>query len=715
VTIAIFPGSTAELVLPSAGDVEQLDRARGTLFLVTDRNGNIAPAGARELGLFYQDTRYLSHYSLDVAGGNVVRLSAETSGDAFNQVDLMLSGIERESVLDDPQNYLHIRRRQMLAGGFSEQIALTSFLSRKAVLTLTLGFGADFADMFEVRGATRKRRGRLHEPIVEARSVTLRYTGLCGNDYVTLIRLRSPPAELLAERAVFEVELGPGEDALIEIDVMTERASLATTFARRASELEERAEHFRASATKVVCDNGRLQQVLDRSLRDLYALRFDTVHGAVLAAGIPWFCAPFGRDTLIASYEALTVDSELAVDSLRALAAYQGKEQNDETEEEPGKIFHELRFGEMAKAREIPHSPYYGSIDATPLWVIVLDATHQMRGDRALLQELAPNLRAALAWIDARSGEGEHLVTYAKRSQKGLDNQGWKDSRGGVSFPDGRPARPPIALVEVQGYCADAYGRGARVLEVLGDLDGARTYRARAEKMRALIERTMWLEDARRYAFAVDGDGRPLNTVVSNVGHLMWSRVPSDERAAATARLLVGRASSSGFGIRTLAAGQPVYNPLSYHNGTVWPHDNALVARGFCNYGLREEALKVFDGLYNAMAYLGDDRIPELYCGMARKEGPLVRYPVACSPQAWAAAAPFLLLQSILGLNADAPRRRLSIKTPILPPYVRRVDLNDLRVGSSVVSMRFRRVGARCHVDRLDVAGAPLRTQIELE
>jgi glycogen debranching enzyme len=369
----------------------------------------------------------------------------------------------------------------------------------------------------------------------------------------------------------------------------------------------------------------------------------------------------------------------------------------------------------MARAGEIPHSPYYGSIDATPLFVVVLDAAYQWTNDRALVAELAPALRGALAWIDARSAEGTRFVTYQRTSPKGIENQGWKDSRAGVCFPDGRHAPPPIALVEVQGYCADAYARGARLLEVLGEFAVARTYRARADALRGLIEHEMWLEELGRYAFAIDGEGRRLSTLVSNAGHLLWSSIPTPERAEATARALVSPASFSGYGMRTLAADQPAYNPLSYHNGTVWPHDNALVVRGLFNYGLTHDAMRLFDGLYRAMEFFVDDRVPELYCGVARKDGPLVRYPVACSPQAWSAASPLLMLQSILGLRVDAPRGRLSIKTPILPSYLRRVDIHNLRVGASVVDLRFRRVGARCHVDRFDVAGAPLRAQIELD
>jgi glycogen debranching enzyme len=715
----------APLTLTSATDVEQLVRAQGSTFLVSDRSGNITPAGARELGLFHEDTRFLSHYTLDVGGGEVVRLSADTSHDGYNQIDLMLSDLDRGDILDDPKNFLHIRRRQMLDAGLVEQIVFTNFLQRRVVLDVSITFGADFADIFEVRGARRPQRGTAHPPRVSEAGMVFTYDGRCGTRYESVVTFTTPPADVKGTTAHYEVAIAAGAVAKIELSIVPrrdgdagrEQAASARTpsFTRRAARLEEDAARFRDTSTHVVCDDGRLQHVLDQSMADLHDLRVHFAGHSVLGAGIPWFCAPFGRDSLITSYEALLVQPELAEDSLRTLAAYQGKKADPVNEEEPGKIFHEMRFGEMARAGEIPHSPYYGSIDSTPLFVIVADAAHQVTANRALLRELRPAIEAALGWIDRRSSEGTELVAYARQSVNGLDNQGWKDSRAGVSFPDGRFAEPPIALAEVQGYCVDAYRRGARILSTLGDEAAAARYAARADAMRALVDDALWIEAQGRYAFAIDGRGRAVDTVVSNLGHLLWSRVATRARAAATARLLVAPASFSGYGIRTLAEGQPVYNPLSYHNGTVWPHDNAIAARGMSNYDLGAPLAKVFDGMYEAMGFFADRRLPELFCGMSRRSGPLVRYPVACSPQAWAAAAPFLLLQAMLGIHVDAPHARLVIRNPRLPGYVRRIELRRLRIGSSQVTVRFRRVGRRCQVDRVAVNGAPLRIEIEMD
>jgi glycogen debranching enzyme len=708
------------LSLPLTGEMERLVRARGAMFLVTTRQGDLSPAGARELGLFYQDTRFLSFYELEVRDCRAARLSAETSHPAYNQIDLMVSDPEREELLEDPSNFLHIRRRQILDGGLLEEIVFTNFLMRACDIEVVVRFGADFADVFEVRGAKRAKRGSTHRARVEGASVVLGYTGLDGRTYETAVSFGVAPTELAPDHAVFELNLSPDRSTTIEVRVApvidgVTRSRPGLPFTRSAEMRASDAETFRAGSTKYVCDSGMLQNVLDQSAADLHALRVEFDRHTIVGAGIPWFCAPFGRDALITAYEALTLNPDFATEALRTLAAFQGKKFDAATEEEPGKIFHELRFGEMARAGEIPHTPYYGSVDATPLFVIVAEALHRFAGDTAFLRELRPSIEAALAWIDARSEGATKLVRYERQSPHGLHNQGWKDSRSGVSFPDGRRAEPPIALVEVQGYCADAYARGADVLRHLGDEVLGRVYEERAASMRELVNRAFWMPEAGRYAYAIDGRDRVLPTVVSNIGHLLWSRVAPPDRATATAHTLLASSSFSGYGIRTLASDQPVYNPLSYHNGTVWPHDNALIVAGLASYGLHHEAMKAFDGLAAAMAYFRDHRLPELFCGIGKRSGAVVRYPVACSPQAWASAAPLLLVQSILGIEADAPHRRLVVKNPRLPRAVRKLEIHGMRIGSALVSISFRRAGARCHVDKLDVAGGPLKTDIQID
>jgi glycogen debranching enzyme len=708
--------------LTSAGDVETLVRANGTRFVVTNRLGDISPSGARELGLFVDDTRFLSFYELRIEGETLIHLSCDSCDPAVNQIDLMVS--TGGKLLEDPQNFLHVQRRQILEDDFRDEISFVNYLEEHVEISVSFAFAADFVDIFEVRGQRRPRRGSWLEPAVGADSVELGYRGLDGELYATEIRVTPTPARITPEGVVVKLCLEPDESRAVEFRAVprttrrrTTRASEAMTasFDAEVAAARQRAARFSEESAHFTCDNAIVQNVLQQSSIDLHSLGVEVAGHRLVAAGVPWFCCPFGRDSLIAAYEALLLNPTLAASSLRALAAFQGKAFDDYTEEEPGKILHELRFGEMAACREIPHLPYYGSIDATPLFVVVLDATYRVTADETLLRDLGPALSAALGWIDRRSEEGTRLVTYLRKSPRGIWNQGWKDSLAGVPYPDGRHAEPPIALCEVQGYCVDAYSRGARLLRALGDPEGARAYEERANSMAALVERVFWMPSSKRYAFAVDGEGSLVPTVVSNLGHLLWSRLPTPEHARMTADLLVAPASLSAFGIRTLAAGQPVYNPLSYHDGTVWPHDNAIIAKGMANYGLMEHAAVVFEAMARSMTYFRDRRLPELFCGMSREEGTLVRYPIACSPQAWSAAAPFLLLQAVLGIHIDGTSRRLWIRNPHMPPSMNRIDIERLRVGASRISLRIRRVGKRCHVDRLDVTGAPLRTEIVIE
>ncbi len=711
-------GRGAPLELVNARPLEPLVRAHGVIFLVTDREGDIRPPGARELGLFAHDTRFLSHYELSIEGAEVAYLSAETTGDAINQIDLMLGGADAADFLDDPAHYVHIRRRQLVDDDFVEEITFTNYLRRELAITVTIRFAADFADIFEVRGAHRPRPGETRPPELRPHEVDLAYGGLDDRELVTTLSFRPTPDRLTEREARFDVTLGPGERSGIEVFCSVSsgerRPRERTGFASRRSHLEEEARVFRKSCTTFRCSLAPLVHCLDRAQSDLFSLRIPIGRHVVLAAGIPWFCAPFGRDALLAGYEALLLNPDLAVESLRMLAAYQGERDDPFTEEEPGKIPHELRFGEMARAGETPHTPYYGTADATALFVVVAHAAYHVTGDFALVRDLAPAIKAALRWIDTQTDGGTRFASYRRRSPRGLDNQGWKDSQNGVLFPDGRRAVPPIALAEIQGYSADAYRRGAELLGVLGDHEGAQLYSQRAASMIDLIERELWLPEHGRYAFAVDGNGEKLDTVVSNLGHLLWSRVVSHERAVETAKLLLGPNSFSGFGIRTLAAAQPAYNPLSYHEGTVWPHDNALIARGMARYGLQRGVGQIFEGLLAALETFRDHRLPELFCGMSRSSGVLVRYPVACSPQAWASAAPYLLIQSALGISVDAPRRRLLVRDPFLPEGLDRIVIERLRVGDARVSLRVEREGGRCHVDVLEIEGGEVRTCIEL-
>jgi glycogen debranching enzyme len=457
--------------------------------------------------------------------------------------------------------------------------------------------------------------------------------------------------------------------------------------------------------------------VLRRATDDLRALYMEVDREDVITAGIPWYSTVFGRDAIITSLETLPLNPAIARDTLRYLARRQGEHEDPFTEEQPGRILHELRRGEMARAGEIPHVPYFGTVDATPLWLILLHETWRWTGDDALVRELLPNAERALAWIDRYGdADGDGFVEYARTSAKGLVNQGWKDSGDGVSFPDGRQPAPPIALVEVQGYVHDAKLRMADLFERFGQTQRAAALAIEAATLREAIRRRFWMEEQGTFALALDGAKRPLPTVTSNAGHLLWSRVPTPEQAASVARRLLGPELFSGWGIRTLAAGHPVYNPMSYHNGSVWPHDNALMIFGMGLYGLAREALPVVRGLHEAAISSQFQRLPELFCGMDRQRGVrLVRYPVSCSPQAWASAAFFLILQAMLGLFPEAPARVLHIRNPVLPDFLDELTLSGMTVGDARVSLQFRRHGDRTLANLLAVEGGALQVRIELD
>jgi glycogen debranching enzyme len=718
----VRPSEVSALELPISGETEPLVLARHNAFCVLNQRGDIAPAGARDLGLFHDDTRHLSYLELFVSGGPPVVLSSETSAAAASQIDLTLTDREFGGFLDDPQNFLHIRRKQILDGMLVEQVVLTNHLRRPVDLWLELRVGADFADVFEVRGARRARRGRLLPPRVARDRLVLCYDGVDGHRYCTTVCLHPEPTRLDGSGPRWELRLLPGEATMLEMVVIPRRGddvdARIVPFTDRRERLAAEHQAMLASATRITCSNVAFDGALRCDLEDIDALRLrldGDDQRQILGAGIPWFAAPFGRDAIITSLELLSVTPSLAREALRTLAHYQGRVDDPWREEEPGKIMHELRRGEMARGGEIPHTPYYGTIDATPLWLILFGETWRWLGDRALTTELMPNAERALDWIDRRLRLGNGWVRYQRTHDKGLENQGWKDSRDGVSFPDGAIARPPIALVEVQGYVVGALEAMAGLFRDFGEPRRAEHLVVQADALRRRIQEDFWVRETGYYALAIDGRGQQVPTITSNPGHLLFTGAVQEERASRLVDVLMSDGMFNGWGVRTLARGQAVFNPLSYHNGSVWPHDNALCALGAARQGRTDAALRILDGLYNASLHFRRGRLPELFCGLGRAEGDfLVHYPVSCSPQAWASGAFFLLLQACLGLAPNAPARRLAIRDPKLPAFLDRCDLMDLRVGGSRASLHFARHGARTHCDVLEVTGDELRINIEV-
>jgi glycogen debranching enzyme len=726
---------------PEATGVDKLVLKRGNLFLVANRLGDVAPSGARDLGLFQGDTRHLSGWRLTVKGGPPLCLSSQLSHDYVAQIDFTVTSLNAGDLLGrEPVNFLHLRRDMLIDDVLVDRLAMTNFLGRPVDFWVEMAWAADFADVFEIRGARREARGTYLLPAVEGGRAVLRYEGRDGRRYATEVRVEGAASHGLARvarlggrGARLELHLEPAERVEVSFLVAAgiERGAAGAPRGRdeerplpapsgRPFEERARATHaayaaWAGQATRFRTSHEVFDLALAQAVSDLKALTVHHFGTPVVSAGIPWYTCPFGRDALVTGFEALVAAPEVARDALRFLAALQARGDDPARDAEPGKIPHEIRFGEMAAAGEIPHTPYYGSVDATPLFLVLLSEYELWTGDEATVDALWPAAEAALAWLDRHGDlDGDGLLEYARRTPKGLRHQGWKDSHDGVPFADGRGAEPPIALVEVQGYAIDARRRAARLLDRRGRREEAARLRVKARAQADLLEERFWMEREGTYALALDREKRQVDAVTSNPGHLLFSRAVTPARARRVAASLLGPGMWSGWGIRTLAAGQPAYNPLSYHDGTVWPHDNALCAMGLAEYGMTREAGEVLSALWQAAQHFRHLRLPELFCGLGRDGGGFpVHYPVACSPQAWASAAWFLLLRAALGLFPDAPRRTLRIAAPRLPGWLDEVVLEGLRVGPARATLRFARGPKGAFAEVVDVQGGPLRVRIE--
>lgn len=694
----------------------------GQLFLLTDAAGNVTPPGVCELGLFYQDTRFLSYYDLTVAGGHPDVLSSQAARVFVSQIDLTVTDRIFGGVFTEPKNFLHLRREQLLSDFLTDRLILTNYMGRDVDLTVELRFAADFADIFEVRGASRPARGRYFKPQVSDREVVWTYLGLDDRLRRTAIRFAVAPTELEGGRALWRFQMRPKDSIEMEIwitpilDDGTPPGPPNAGFGERLGRIRAAYDRWHAQASEIVTNDDFFNAAIRQAITDLGALMIEHRGQATVCAGIPWFTAPFGRDSILTSIQTLMLNPDIARNTLRFLAAYQGTKVDEWTEEEPGKILHELRRGEMASCLEVPHIPYYGSVDSTPLFLVLLAETVRWTGDLALARDMLPHAEQALSWIDHFGDvDGDGLVEYVQRSPRGLLNQGWKDSGDGVCYPDGTLPEPPIALVEVQGYVYAAKRQMADLYASLGDDSRAAQLRAEAAALRQRIQDAFWMEDRGYYALALDGRKGRVPTVTSNPGHLLWSGVPEADQVRRMASVLLGDEMFSGWGIRTLARHQPVYNPLSYHNGTIWPHDNALTAVGLARYGHRREAGLILESLFEAALHFRYSRLPELFCGIWRGETDApVAYPVSCSPQAWAAGALFLMLEGVLGLDPDGRTGVLRLVQPFLPERFRFLDLLNMRVGNSRVSLQFSRQGDRTMVNVLGVDGDPLHVQIDI-
>jgi glycogen debranching enzyme len=685
---------------PAADELSRVLK-HGDLFAVFDHYGDIKPQGLGEEGLYFEGTRYLSCLLLALDRERPLFLSSTVKEDnEFLTVDLTNVDLSRNGEIVVPRGTLHIARRKFLWGSSCyARFHLRNYGLMSLTAPVTLMFAADFADIFEVRGTRRARRGQLLEPSVDGAAVTLAYQGLDRFVRRTRLTFSPRPGSLTADKAVFELKLAPQEEVTLELIVCCEygdeahKPPLDYRSAREAAarDLEE----ARRDVSTVRTSNDPFNALLRRTAADLHMLTTQTGLGPYPYAGVPWFSTPFGRDGLLTALECLWLHPGLARGVLAYLAATQADEVNAEQDAEPGKILHETRRGEMATLHEIPFERYYGSVDATPLFVLLAGAYLDRTGDAAFIRHLWPNVRRALEWIEKYGdGDGDGFVEYYRRSPRGLDQQGWKDSHDSIFHADGSLAVGPIALCEVQAYVYGAYQAAARLAGAVDRACEAGAWLARAERLRERFAEAFWLPELGTFALALDGQKKPCRVRTSNAGQCLLTGIARPEHADRVAQTLLSPELYSGWGVRTVAAGEARYNPMSYHDGSVWPHDNALIGEGLARYGHKSAVCRLLTGLFEASRFLDLHRLPELFCGFARRhgEGPTL-YPVACAPQAWSAASVLLLLRACLGLEIDGIRGEITFCFPVLPEFLREVHIGDLRVGTASVDLLLLRHG----------------------
>lgn len=668
-------------------------------FAVFDQYGDILPIGLGEQGIYHEGTRFLSRLELRFGTARPLLLSSTVKDENdLIAVDLTNPDITIDEDRVIPRGIVHIFRSKFLhENRCYESLRVSNYGLGAVQLALTLRFEADFTDIFEVRGSTRARRGALLEPRVEPARVTLAYEGLDHQVRRTILEFSPRPVELADTRARFDLTLESQDTMQLEMTLTCEpvagRTSVALSGDEAYTAMTTAVRRYRADRGDVYTSNERFNAWLTRSAADLQMMLSDTRHGFYPYAGVPWFSTPFGRDGIITALELLWLQPSIARGVLAFLSATQADAVTPEQDAEPGKILHETRQGEMAALGEIPFGRYYGSVDSTPLFVMLAGAYYQRTADCAFVESIWPSVERALTWIDTcGDADGDGFVEYVRHTPEGLVHQGWKDSQDSVFHADGTLADPPIALCEVQGYVYEAKRQAAGLAALLGYDERASALAAQADALRERFEHAFWSDELSTYALALDGHKRPCRVRTSNAGHCLFTGIASLDRARRTAETLLALESFSGWGIRTVAATERRYNPMSYHNGSIWPHDNAIIAAGFRRYDLTGFALQPLSGLFDASTFVDLHRLPELFCGFKRRpgEGPTL-YPVACAPQAWAAGAVYLLLQACLGLEIDATTRQITFRRAALPEFLQRVWVKNLVVADASVDLLLER------------------------
>ncbi len=678
----------------------------GNLFFLTNSAG-IAPLGGDHgFGLYYHDCRYLCGYDLKLAGARPLCLvSTATEGylAAFQLTnpDIRMSDgalIRKEEIGIRWERLVDARKRAL-----NEVITIRNFEARDAAFPLAFSFEAGFEDVFAIRGLLPEKLGRSREPVWKDGALSFVYEG--GDKLYRSLSVHFSPApdSIEGTTASFDIRLQRGERKQLSISlVIAESENIdevapdphyRADFPRIEDKLRCDCDEWVEDEAAISSDSLLLNAILDRSLRDLHALKSRLGEREYFAAGVPWFVTLFGRDSIVTALQTLAYNPEIAAQTLRLLAQYQSRQMDEWRDAQPGKILHELRTGEMAKLGEIPHSPYYGTIDATPLFLILVGRHAAWTGDLKLFDELRDNIELALEWMDKYGDlNGDGFIEYASTSEKGLINQGWKDSGDAIVNADGSLARPPIALVEVQGYAYQAKREIAALFRRAGDDERATRLEREADELRRKFNRDFWMEEKGVYALALQADRQPVAVVSSNPGHALWSGIADEDKARSTMERLMADGMFNGWGVRTLSDNERRYNPIGYHLGTVWPHDNSIIAAGFKRYGFDKAAMRIFMGVIRASMHFDHYRLPELFAGFHEREfGVPARYPVACHPQAWAAGSVPFLIQTSLGLVPEAFEQRLRVVRPQLPDFVYWLEARRIRVGAASADLRFER------------------------
>ncbi len=696
------------------------DRTRvlkyGHMFAVFDRYGDIETSGLGEEGIFYQGTRFLSELALFLGNSRPLLLSSTVREDnSLFTADLTNVDLLENQQVHIPRGTLHITRSKFLyQHACYEQLKISNYGLHSIQTRLGLKFNADYADIFEVRGTRRTQRGQKAAPLVDGNIATLAYQGLDGIRRSTKIAFTPTPDRITSRDCRFDINLASIEEIVIEVVVACElqgNSSRTIPYHRALSSSIDETRIAGGDLCQIQSSNEGFNSWMKRSVADIHMMTVGNPEKDYPYAGVPWFSAVFGRDGIITALECLWADPSLARGVLEHLAKTQAQHVIPEVDAETGKILHEARHGEMAALGEVPFARYYGSVDATPLFVMLAGAYYQRTADLDFQRSLWPHVECALQWMD-EFGDKDHdgFIEYSRESPNGLVQQGWKDSGDSVFYEDGNLAEPPIALCEVQGYAYSARLSAARIAAALGNSTIAEKLTAEARRLKAQFEQSFWCQELGTYALALDRNKRPCRVRTSNPGHCLYTRIADAEHAAVIAKTLLSKPFFNGWGVRTVAAGEARYNPVSYHNGSVWPHDNAIIAAGLGAYGFRQEAARILLGFLDVSGFVDLHRLPELFCGLERRsgEGPTA-YPVACSPQTWAAAAIYLLLEACLGIEVSSLDKQIVFEKPFLPHQIPDLAIRSLGVGSGTLDLVLRRQANTVAVDVLsNTSGFPV-------